>query len=65
LGFRALNSQESRFIKLVAKVGFRAGCLLENEAIAVGSTASGSNVTGSSSAVVEVDRDLNMAYVTA
>ena len=61
----ALNSQESRFIKLVAKVGFRAGCLLENEAIAVGSTASGSNVTGSSSAVVEVDRDLNMAYITA
>jgi hypothetical protein len=61
----ALNSQESRFIKLVAKVGFRAGCLLENEAIAVGSTASGSNVTGSSSAVVEVDRVLNMAYITA
>jgi uncharacterized repeat protein (TIGR01451 family) len=61
----ALNSQESRFIKLVAKVGFRAGCLLENKAIVVGSTASGSNVTGSSSAVVEVDRDLNMAYITA
>jgi uncharacterized repeat protein (TIGR01451 family) len=60
----ALNSQESRFIKLVAKVGFRAGCLLENEAIAVGSTASGSNVTGSSSAAVKVDRDLNMAYIT-
>jgi uncharacterized repeat protein (TIGR01451 family) len=58
-----LRPQESRLFRLVAKVGFRAGRLLRNEAFAIGSTVSGSNVTDYASAVVKVDRELNMAYI--
>jgi uncharacterized repeat protein (TIGR01451 family) len=58
-----LDPQESRLIKLVTKVGFRAGNFLRNEAVAIGSTEYGSIVTGSAVAAVKVDRMLNMAYI--
>ena len=58
-----LEPNESRFIALVAKRGFRAGDRLRNEVIAEGSPISGANVTSSAFVVVKVDRELNMAYI--
>jgi uncharacterized repeat protein (TIGR01451 family) len=59
----AMDPQDTRLIKVVAKVGFRAGECLRNEVIVEGSPISGANVTSSAFAVVKVDRELNMAYI--
>lgn len=60
-----LEPHESRLVKLVAKIGFRAKECLKNEVIVEGTPISGDRVIDSGFAVVKVDRELNAAYINS